>query len=261
MIGSSLRWICIVLLSTVVVSCRAPSKAWNGTWRLNVPKSRVPGPDFSITVSTTGEYHFDNGTHNYNFRCDGKGYPTNTGRTISCIQTSSVEMDTTSLENSGKTAIAHWELSPNQQTLVIDSTRVQPAATAKSQKNVYVRTSGTTGFTGGWTNPRRLKSRPQVMVLTLKEHSLRLAFPEKEQYTDLSLDGTDSVVHDAEPTPGATIAIHPNGPREFLTTTKSGGHIVSQGFLTLSADGRTLTEVYWRPEMPHEKAVLVYQRQ
>lgn len=253
----------ILLLSLLfaLASCnRAPSKAWKGTWKLNVSKSSLPGPDFSITVSATGEYHVDN-ANNYSFRCDGKEYSTNAGRKISCVQTSSLAIDTTSIANGAKTVISHWELSPDQKTLTIESTRSQPPVPAKSQKIVYVRTSGSIGFAGGWSDPKRLESRPKTMVLALNEHNLRLAFPEEDQYADLSLDGTDSLVHDAGQTPGFTISIHPNGPAQFLTTTKSGGRIVNQGFLMLSSDGRAVTEVWWRPEIPEKRAVLVYERQ
>ncbi len=169
-------------------------------------------------------------------------------------------MDTASFTNGAKTQVAHLELSPDQKTLIIEVTRVQPAGPAKSQKAVYVRTSGSTGFAGGWRNPKRLESHPQLMVLTLNQHYLRVAFPEADQSTDVSLDGKDSVVHTAMQTPGLTLAIHPNGPAEFLTTTKSGGRILRQGFLTLSGDGRTITETFWSPEMPKQRAVLIYDK-
>jgi hypothetical protein len=249
--------VCMVLLLTGLLSCQAPSNAWNGTWKLNVSKSGIPGPDFGITVSPMGEFYTDNGTSKDSFRCDGKEYSTHGARSLSCVQTNSGTLDTTSKANGVKTVVAHWELSPDQKTLTIESTRLQAAGPAKSQRIVYVRTAGSIGFAGAWRNPKRLESHPQTMVLILSEHSLRVAFPEVNQYTDLSLDGTDSILQ----TPGSTMAIHPNGPAEFLTTTKSAGQVVKQGSLTLSADRRTVTEVYWRSERPEERAVLVYERQ
>jgi hypothetical protein len=57
------------------------------------------------------------------------------------------------------------------------------------------------------------------------------------------------------------MAIRPNGPREFLTLRKMDGKIVNQGSLRLSANGRTLTEEYWPPSRPDERATLVYEKQ
>jgi hypothetical protein len=238
------------------LSCQATSNAWNGTWKPNLSKSSIPGPNFSITVSPTGEPRTDDGNYKDYFRCDVKEYSTHSGHSLSCVQTNSGTLDITSKANGVTTTVPHWELSPDQKTLTIESSRLQPAP-AKSQKTVYVRTAGSIGFAGGRRNPKRLESRPQVMVLVLNERTLRVAFPEVNQYTDLRLDGPDSIVQ----APGSTIAIHPNGPAEFLMTMKSAGQVVRQTSLTLSADGRIVTEVYWRPEIPNEKAVLVYERQ
>lgn len=261
MMAKSLSWICIGVTCVIVVSCNAPSKAWNGEWKLNVSKSNMPGPDLSITVSPTGEFQTDNGTYRDKFRCDGKEYSMGAGHQTSCVQSGSLAMDMSLFTNGAKTQAAHFELSPDQGTMIIEATRVQPDGTARSQKTVYLRTSGSTGFSGGWRNPKHLESRPQLMVLTLNEHYLRVAFPEADQYTDVSLDGKDSVVHTARQTPGPTLAMHPNGPAEFLTTVKSGDRILRQGSLLLSKDGRTITETFWRPEMPNNRAVLTYERQ
>jgi hypothetical protein len=248
--------VCTVLLLAGVLSSQATSNAWNGTWKLNLSKSSIPGPNFSITVSPMGDFGTDDGNNKYHFRCDGKEYLTHSNHSLSCAQTNSGTLVLTSKANGVTTMVTHWKLSTDQKTLTIESSRPHPAP-AKSQKTVYVRTAGSTGFGGAWKNPKRLESRPQVMVLVLNERSLRVAFPEVHQSTDLRLDGTDSSVQ----TPGSTMAIHPNGPAQFLMTVKSGGQIVRQESLTLSADGRTVTEVYWRPEIPNEKAVLVYERQ
>lgn len=256
-----LRVVSLGLFLAAVLSCRTPSKAWNGTWKLNVGKSSIPGPNFSIAISPTGEFHIDNGTSIANFRCDGKDYPFSARHSISCIQADSRTLDTTYKTNGVKTESGHLELSPDQKTLTTTSTRLQPSGPDKSEKTVFVRTSGATGFGGAWKNPERLESRPQTMVLTLGEASLRVAFPEKQQYTDFGFDGANGTVHGATPPEGVTTAMSPMDPQRFVITTKSQGRVISQGSLVLSADGKTVIHSYWRAGTPQARAFLIYERQ
>lgn len=242
------------------LGCFASPPVWNGTWKLNQSKSNIPGPSFSITLLPTGEYRSDNGTYNYNFRCDGKEYITRLSHTISCVQTSVSEMDTTSKEDGKKVGTAHWELSDDGKTLTVKGTATGADGAFKATERVYLRTSGSSGFAGGWRDTKRLESRPQL-VLALNERSLHIAFSENGQYMDPPLDGTDAPCHGPSVPQNLTIAIKPNGPREFLTLRKLDGKVVNQGFLRLSVDGRTLVEEYWPPSRPDEKATLVYERQ
>ncbi len=42
---------------------------------------------------------------------------------------------------------------------------------------------------------------------------------------------------------------------------KLNGRALNVGTLRISEDGRSLTQTYWRPERPGEKAVMVYEKQ
>ena len=234
---------------------------WNGTWKVNESKSSIPGPSFSVTVSPTGEFHLDNGTYSDSFRCDGKEYSAKPNRTMSCLQTSAFVIDTTSKENGVKVATTHWELSPNGRTLTLKKTSIHAGESVNPRETVYSRTSGSSiGFAGGWTNTKRLESRPQL-VLALNQRSLHIAFSESGQYIDAPLDGSDAPMLGPGVPQGVTMAIRPHGAQEFLTLKKIGGKIVNEGSLRLSADGRILVEEYWSPSAPAQKAMLVYEKQ
>jgi hypothetical protein len=60
---------------------------------------------------------------------------------------------------------------------------------------------------------------------------------------------------------GGSIALKERSPREFSTTMKMHGQIVSVGYWRISADGHSLTDSYWVPGGPNEKAVLVFEKQ
>ena len=253
-------WACAGIICFVPLACIASSAVWNGTWKLNQPKSIIPGPSFSITILSTGEYHLENGTYSYSFRCDGKEYPTTADRTVSCTQTST-SMDRTGNDDRKKVGTEHWELSADGKTLTITtkSASTKTDGSVKPIEKVYSHTSGSSGFAGGWEYTKRLESRPQL-VLMLNERSLHIAFSNGE-YIDPPLDGTDAPFHGPGVPQGLTLSIKPNGPLEFLTVMKFGGHITSQGSLRLSADGGTLVEEYWPPSRPDQKATLDYEKQ
>lgn len=256
---SCVGWAFTGLIWMAALGCSRALPVWDGTWKLNESKSSIAGPNFSITISPEGEYHYDNGTFRYSFRCDGKEYPTTPNRVISCSQTSTFMFDTTSKENGAKVATAQWELSADGKMLTIRGTSIQPDGSVKPGEVVYSRTTASSGFAGGWSNTKRLKSRPQLL-LALSEGSLHVAFSDGGLYLDAPLNGSDAPMHGPGVPQGLTMAINPHGPREFLTVRRFEGQIVNQGFLRLSADGRTLIEEYWPPSRPDQKARLVYER-
>jgi hypothetical protein len=251
--------VCAILM--VALGCSRVSPSWNGTWKLNPSKSSIPGPSFSITISAEGEYHTDNGTSSEIFRCDGKEYPTSPNRTISCVQTRASAIDTTSKENGAKVTTAHWELSSDGKMLTIKGTSTQADGSVKPRQTTYSRTSGpSSSFAGGWTNTKRLESRPDL-VLTLNGQTLHIAFSDGEHFMESPLDGSDATMHGPGVPQGLTMAIRSSSPREFRTLKKMSGQIVNEGSMRLSADGRVLVEEYWNPNRPDEKATLVYEKQ
>jgi hypothetical protein len=160
----------------------------------------------------------------------------------------------------GKKFAARWELSADGKTLTVKTNSIEIDAPVQATEKVYLRTSGSSGFVGGWQAKKRLASRPQL-VLALNKEALHIALSGVGQYMEPPLNGTDSPCHGPGVPQGLTIAIRPNGPREFVTLRKMDGAIVNQGSLRLSSDGRTLIEEYWPPSRPDEKAILVYEKQ
>jgi hypothetical protein len=256
-----LRWACVSLIFVTVSACHRVSPDWNGTWKLSASKSDIPGPSLTVAIDSSGEYHTENGTSTGNFRCDGKEYPAVANITVFCAQRSTSVMEITLEKNGTKTSTAQWELSLDGKMLTIKSTSVQAGGSVKSKESEYVRTSGSTGFAGGWRNTKPFESLPSLMQLTLTDGKIHYAFPEKAQYADPALDGQDATVYGPGVPSGSTMAFKQHGSRELLMAKKLNGQILNVGSLRISGDGRTLTETYWRPEAPDVKAALVYEKQ
>ncbi len=63
---------CIIFWALAAMSgCRAPSKDWNGMWKMDIQKSRFQSHAITISISPDGEYRMDDGFVNNTFRCDG----------------------------------------------------------------------------------------------------------------------------------------------------------------------------------------------
>ncbi len=68
----NVRFGCIIFCALAVASgCRVLSPDWNGTWKLNVPKSSFQDQAITISTLADGEYRYDDGFVSSTFRCDG----------------------------------------------------------------------------------------------------------------------------------------------------------------------------------------------
>jgi hypothetical protein len=170
----------------------------------------------------------------------------------------SLQVELTAFKNGSKLFVGNWELSPDEKILSVKGTMFHPDGSVKGSDKRYTRTSGSVGFAGGWKNVSPLDEAPSVQKISLQGNTLHRLFPENDRHLDVTLDGTDAAL--GEP-PDATFALEERGPRDFSSTLKLHGQVVSVGYWQISADGRSLTESSWEPSNPSEKTVLVYEKQ
>jgi hypothetical protein len=254
----AVRAVCIGLILVSTVSCRGASPDWNGTWKLNPAKGDIPGPSIVVSISPDGMWHnTSHGGSPANFRCDGKEYQQDT-LTISCRQVNGLDVELTGFRNGSRLFVAHWELSPDEKVLSVKGTMLRADGSVKAIDARYTRTSGSTGFAGGWRDVNPLNQAQSIEKISLQGNTLHRYFPENDRHLDITLDGTDA---DLGVPRGATLALEERSPREFSLTMKQNGQVVSVGNWQISADGRSLTESYWAPSTPNEKALLVYEKQ
>jgi hypothetical protein len=249
------------VIALTAAGCRGPSPDWNGTWKLDPAKSDNPGTTFTVSMSPDGVYRSGSGASAANFRCDGKGYKSLEIFTFFCTQESKSDLEITEFKNGSKARAVHWQLSPDGKMLTVHSTSLQADGSAKSKENRYSRTSGSTGFAGGWRNVNPFEPIASIWQISMDSREMRYSYPEKNEHVEAFIDGTDADIHGPDVLPGASIALLERNPRELGTTFKMNGRVLSVGYFRISADGRTLTDSYWQPNRPGEKAVLVYDKQ
>ena len=238
--------------------CRAPSPDWNGTWKLNLAKSSFQGQVLTISMSADSEYRFDENS-SHTIRCDGKDRPIGNNRTLVCVRSGVTVLDITQKENGVKTRATHDELSADGKVFTTTVTEFRPNGPVITSQIIFSRLSGSNNFAGQWRDTSYLQQRA-AMTLRLDSQALHIDYPSAAQLIDAPLNGVEAAVRGPHAPEGTTHAVRPAGNRKFLIVAKRNGKVFSQGSLELSKDGRTITDSWWNPDRPADKATLVYDK-
>ncbi len=251
-------WVVFCAL-VVTLGCRAPSPDWNGKWKVNPSRGNYQGPVFTISISTDGEYRWDEGSSSYSFRCDGKFRPMGKDRTQACVKSSATVLDLTRKENGVKTNAYHWELSAGGKVFTSTATAFRPSGPVVTAQIAASRMSGSDDFAGQWRDTSYLQQHAD-MTLRLDRQTLHIGYPSAGLYIDAPLDGVNATVHGPLTVEGMTFSARLAGRREFRTLTKTDGKVLTQGSLELSSDGRVITDSWRNPSQPAGKSTLVYEK-
>jgi len=253
---------CIVFCALAAISvCRAPSGDWNGTWKLNVPKSSFQDQAITISILADGEYRYDDGFVSDTFRCDGEYRPIPIGnnRTQACVKSSATTLHRTRMENGAKTNTYHWELSAGGKIFTATATAFHPSGPVIMGQLVATRISGSNDFAGEWKDTNFLQPNPEL-TLKLDSQYLHISYPNRGSEVDVPLNGPDAAVHGPLAPQGMTYSVQSVGRREISILTKRNGKPLKQGSLELGGDGRVITESWWAPGHPAEKSTFVYEK-
>jgi len=250
----------VVFCTIVAISgCQAPSPDWTGTWKLNVSKGSFQGPVITISISADGEYRYEDGSASTTFRCDGTYRPIGNNRTQACVKSSATTLDNTRMENGVKTNTYHWELSDGGKVFTVTAIALRPSGSVVTDQFVASRMSGSKDFAGQWQD-RSLLQRHAVLALKLDSQYLHIGYPSAGEYIDAPLNGGDAAMYGPHALVGMTYAIRWAGQRKLLIRGKRNGKAFNQVSLELSDDGKVITDSWWNPSRPTDKATLVYEK-
>jgi hypothetical protein len=146
--NARLGWVVLYALAATA-GCRSSFPDWNGAWKLNSSESKFQGPIFTISISTDGEYRYDDDNSSFTFRCDGRYRPIAKNRTQACVTSSATVLDMTRKENGTKTNTYHWELSAGGKVFTSTATAFRPNGPVITAQ-VASRMSGSNDFAGQW---------------------------------------------------------------------------------------------------------------
>ena len=252
---------CVIFCAlAAMLGCRALSNDWNGTWKMDIQKSRLHSHAMTISISPDGEYRTDDGFVRNTFRCDGVYRPIGNNRTQACVKSGATTLDMTRMENGVKVNTYHWELSADGKIFTSTATAFRPSGPVIMGQLVSTRSTGSNGFAGEWKDAHFQQSGPEL-TLRLDRQFLHISYPDSGSYIDAPLTGDDAPEHGVHTLDGVTYAVRIGGPRQIFILVKRDGKALTQSSLELSSDRTVITESQWTPGHPAVKSTFVYERQ
>jgi hypothetical protein len=248
------------VMALAAAPCLASGSPWDGTWKLNEAKSKMTGSTVTITQSDK-MYTVDSGTFKFSFACDGKDYNLLPDRTISC--TVSGNSYTLVEKVNGKLyATIKRQISADGKTLTDVTSGKRPDGTAFTDHETDTRVGSGSGMAGTWKETAIKNSAPGVFILKVNGDVLHYENPGYKETSDAKLDGTPAPIKGPDAPAGLTVSNKYDGGSSKLASSVSlNGKELGRDVMTLSADGKTISDVYWTPGKESEKQTYVYDRQ
>jgi hypothetical protein len=240
--------------------CRGLSQNWNGTWKLNVPKSSFRDQAITISISPGGEYRYDDGFVSHTFLCDGRYQSMGNNRTQACVKSSITTLDITRMENGVRTNTYRWDLSVDGKILTMTATAIRPTGPVFMGKLTATRISGSNDFAGQWMDTSFLQP-PSELTVRLDAQYLHINYPSLGNSVDAPLNGSDASMQGRLAPDGVTYSVHLVGQGEISILKKRNGEPSNWGSLKLSDDGKVLIESWWVPSRLGDKSTFVYDRE
>lgn len=257
--SKKLTFLCAATLTIATVPCFAAASKWDGTWKLNQAKSKMTGATY--TISQNGNmYTVDTGSFKLSYACDGKDYQFLPDRTVSCTGSGN-SYSMTGKINGKIQSTTKYTISSDGRTMTSVETGTRPDGTAYTDHETDTRVGSGTGMVGTWKSTMVKGSAPGVMSIKVNGDVLHVEDPGYKSVSDAKLDGTPAQLKGPTAPAGLMISNKPDGVNKVLTVTTLNGKELGRDVMTLSADGKTITDVSWTPGKESEKQTYVYDRQ
>jgi hypothetical protein len=230
-------WI-LVLAVNQILSAAEPN--FGGTWKLNLSKSQLSGPVYTLEKKPSGIWHYNGAGFDADFDLAGKEYTMPSGVGVVGKELSPTSWELT-FRNGGK-LISKSKVTLSGDSLMWVTEMTGPDGKSLQQTNTDKRVSGGPGFAGKWKSGD-VRGASTTLQITLEgANGITIATPEAQQIVKGSFDGKDNPVMQGGQATKFTNAFTKTGPNTFKLTTKLNGKVFAEDVYTLSADGKTLTD-------------------
>jgi len=250
--------------TTLAIAADNPAvNPWIGTWKLDPAKSHFIGDTFTYSKLPSGMMHFTDGsTVSYDFAIDGKPYKAAYDRTTVWTAAGTNAWNSVTSANGKVIYKAHHVLSADGKTLTNTYTGAKPDGSSFNDETVYTRVTGTNGLEGKWRSTKVNISAPDTFVVSSPSAGiLHWDIPSYKESVEGKPDGTDHPITGPTVPPGLTLSFKYLSPTKISYTVKNNGKPDGYGIQTLSADGKSFTDVSWSPGKESEKSTGFYAKQ
>jgi hypothetical protein len=248
--------------TAVLPAAFADDNAFIGTWKLDAAKSHYAGFTYTMSQKPDGTIHVADGSIVYDFKVDGKDYPTFADRTTSWTKTG--DNSYTSTVKAGGKVLSQSErvLSSDGKTMTVTVTGTHADGSSFKSTETLKKISGGSGLDGTWKDTRFVAHNQDTMVVSSPAPgTLHIEYSANKAVVEGKLDGSPLTVTGPTVPPGATGTWKMPKPKMLEYTRAVQDKTIDQGVYKISGDGKTLTDTNWDPAAPKEKAEVVWEKQ
>jgi hypothetical protein len=240
------------------VSADAP---YAGKWKMNMAKSDFGEMTMSYEQMPDGEIKASMEGQSYTFKTDGKDFMTPWGSTMAMKAIDANTWEETDKTNGKVTSTSTIKLSADGKTMTVDSKNTLASGGTSNDSMTLQRVSGGPGMSGKWKTKNLKTSSPDTLTLTPKgSDGVTIAVGNEGGTCDAKFDGKPYPATGPMWPAGWTCVIAKNGARGLDVSWKKDGKEMFKATMTVSDDGKTLTEVS-APPGSTEKVKAVYEKQ
>ena len=250
----------LVLCLAIAGVMTAADSPFIGKWKLNLDKSKLTGQTSTYESLPGGEMKSTSGGQSYNFKMDGKEYPTAFGNTAAWKEVDAHTWQVTWKMNGKVEAVDTMHLSADGKTMTIDTKGTKPNGDAINDSATLTRESGGPGLAGKWKSTKVNTSADHWDISANGADGLTFKLVDYNATASMKFDGKDYDVVGPTVPKGYTLGGKQAGPRRIEITEKMAGKPVGMDVFTVSADGKTMTDEYVAAGT-NEKMTSIYERQ
>lgn len=242
----TLKFLLIAGLSCVTAAAMAENP-FVGTWKIDYSQSKLTGHTVAFTPEAEGRVRLTAGGHSYSFKPDGSDATNTVGETEQWTKVDDHTWKTVT-KAGPETITDTWKLGDDGKTLSVSTTGTKPNGDQINENDTFTRIAPGKGFFGRWKSTKISDSSPNTRQFEANgDNGIIWKIPEIKASVDLKFDGKDVAPTGPTVPEGLTIAATKTGPRSFELTEKVKGKVLFKGHFTVSADGKTMTEVGGAP--------------
>jgi hypothetical protein len=255
-----MRNVILIAISACALGLAADAP-YAGKWKMNSAKSDFGDTTVTFEQLPGGEMKSTMDGQSYTFKTDGKDNMTPWGMTMAWKTAGANAWEITEKTNGKVSATSNVKLAADGKTMTMETKRAKADGGTSDDSMNLQRVSGSAGLAGKWKTKNMKSSSPETMSLTPKgADGLTIAMGNEGGVCDARFDGKPYPSTGPMWPAGWTCVIAKNGAAALDLTWKKDGKDMYKSTMTVSADGKTLTEMTAAPGTG-EKVKIVHDRQ
>lgn len=250
--------LCLIAALSCVTAAAMAQNPFAGTWKVDYSQSHVTGQTIGFTQEAGGMVHHTTPTESYSFKPDGADTKNSFGDAVQWKQMDDHTWKEFTKEGS-VVVTDTWTLSSDGKTLTDSASGTRPSGQQIDDTETYTRLAPGKSFFSKWKSTKYQNNSPTTAKIDANgDNGIIWNIPEIKASVTLNFDGKDVAPIGPTVPQGLTLAATKVGPHSFELTEKENGKVIFHSRYTVSADGKTMTEVGGTPGATPVK--VVYQK-